>query len=1009
MRKFITFLIMMIVAVGYSHAQTYSTRTISDDGKTSTWTFNKPSTNAVIVDNNAVATDNDIVFVSSGKKIQVASDGCQFNGGGIYIPVPAGSSGTLKMVTTDGKGSQDKWFSLVDSNSKTLPNKGEASFYFDSNDISVYESGTYLMLTAASYELKYIASFEVALTNGQYAENQGGGTGGGETEEPTGPVSELYKVGFSNGFDGFITQSTDDENGSVTAYYLKGTAEPTITSVVIRTNTNTTPGAVPEYTYNDITSYTYKNDVLRFSNNGRNYSYEVSVYGVAPFSGNGCEDDKTYTFTGNENWVKTGYVFDNDRPGWKFSKNDPDVDKNNDYARVFSGRNRIYFFLPASSTVSFESIASYERNITVYRNGVKLDALTVAPKDGGKLDIEGDKNNPYMIAIVSNNTSGDGILKSVTFTELTITGDGSGDNDDAEVIPEGAIEGSYSIRTISDGGRTSTWDFTKGKRNADLFTNVYPGVSDNDIWYIAACENLEKPKASENGNIRAHIDQYLHSKNGSSIYLPVPSGSSGAVTLKVYKKGNGTRYFQLYKDEEEVQGKRLYSVYSSEEIIKDKIPQSGPQSFKFGVSDITEKDGKSYILLKDVDGSGSGNEMKVASFTITLDNGVYSDVWQPAEECDDEFENDVHSHAVIHYNAGTMDYTDEESGESDSDADYTYQALEGTVSGLTFEGRYYGSSSKPFTSYTDYPIYYNSLYYTGFKLSGDAKYTLKATNVNGGRYLTSSVKVIGYNNAGSSKVKSFAGGEFDDASIEDSRSGANAVETILDFEIPAMNSIPLEFDGEALVIVDATYVDKSDLPSLNDSGETNQVVYNDLNGNKIKLTDFENIIPREGVIEFIPMDENQELYWFFKPVFKEKKKGAVKVSDDGAKVKKLSVLNYDFQARTGRWSVDGNWNVTELNDGGLRAMSADDAQPTVTIKIEDDGYFYYYVKDKSTGLNSVLLKANLGPTTGIEEVEADSLLPDDGVDGPMYNVYGQRVDENYRGLVIKNGRKFINK
>ena len=1007
MRKFITFLIMTIVAVGYSHAQTYSTRTISDDGKTSTWTFNKPSTNVVIVDKYAVATDNDIVFVSSEKKIQVASDGCQFNGGGIYIPVPAGSSGTLKMVTTDGKGSQDKWFSLVDSNSKTLPNKGETSFYFDSNDISVYESGTYLMLTTES-ELKYIESFTVALESGQYAGNQGGGTGGGNTD-PVDPdlIVELFKVEFSNGFDGFIEQVEDGSEGGVQAYYMANTDEPTIKSVTIALRKVTDGNTENERTEEKISSYTYKGGILSFNKNGVTYSYEVYIDPVAPFSGKGYENEETYTFTGNENWVKTGYVFDSSKPGWKFSKDQEEADNR----RISEGRCRIYFFLPASSKATFENVAtSSDRNIIVYRNGEKLETPTVAPKAGGKLEIAGDKDNPYMIAIVSNKTTGDGILKSVTFAELTIAGDGSGDNDDEEVIPEGAIEGSYSIRTISDGGRTSTWDFTKGKRNADLFTNVYPGVSDNDIWYIAACANLEKPKASENGNIRSHTKGYLHCKSGSSIYLPVPSNSSGTIVMKVTNE-NDKRYFQLYREDEVVQGKRLYSKYANSETIDENgNPISGPQSFVFNASDLTIKDdGKSYLLLKDVDGSGEGNEMKVASFAITLDNGAYSDVWQPAEECDDEFENDVHSHAVIHYNAGTMDYTDEESGESDSDADYTYQALEGTVSGLTFECRYYGSGSKPFASYTDYPIYYNSLYYTGFKLSGDAKYTLKATNVNGGRYLTSSVKVIGYNNAGSSQVKSFAGGEFDDASIEDSRSGTNAVETILDFEIPAMNSIPLEFDGEALVIVDATYVDKSDLPSLNDSGETNQVVYNDLNGNKIKLTDFENIIPREGVIEFIPMDENQELYWFFKPVFKEKKKGAVKVSDDGAKVKKLSVLNYDFQARTGRWSVDGNWNVTELNDGGLRAMSADDAQPTVTIKIEDDGYFYYYVKDKSTGLNSVLLKANLGPTTGIEEVEADSLLPDDGVDGPMYNVYGQRVDENYRGLVIKNGRKFINK
>lgn len=28
---------------------------------------------------------------------------------------------------------------------------------------------------------------------------------------------------------------------------------------------------------------------------------------------------------------------------------------------------------------------------------------------------------------------------------------------------------------------------------------------------------------------------------------------------------------------------------------------------------------------------------------------------------------------------------------------------------------------------------------------------------------------------------------------------------------------------------------------------------------------------------------------------------------------------------------------------------------------------------------------------------------------PMYNLSGQRVDKNYKGVVIQNGKKFINK
>ncbi|MDE6581919.1 MAG: hypothetical protein K2K47_05270 [Duncaniella sp.] len=43
---------------------------------------------------------------------------------------------------------------------------------------------------------------------------------------------------------------------------------------------------------------------------------------------------------------------------------------------------------------------------------------------------------------------------------------------------------------------------------------------------------------------------------------------------------------------------------------------------------------------------------------------------------------------------------------------------------------------------------------------------------------------------------------------------------------------------------------------------------------------------------------------------------------------------------------------------------------------------------------------------GIENIVVDAAAD---VNAPMYNVLGQRVNESYKGLVIKNGKKFINK
>ena len=47
-----------------------------------------------------------------------------------------------------------------------------------------------------------------------------------------------------------------------------------------------------------------------------------------------------------------------------------------------------------------------------------------------------------------------------------------------------------------------------------------------------------------------------------------------------------------------------------------------------------------------------------------------------------------------------------------------------------------------------------------------------------------------------------------------------------------------------------------------------------------------------------------------------------------------------------------------------------------------------------------------GGTTGIENVEVVSVKPANDI---IYNLRGQRVDANYKGIVIKNGKKFVMK
>ena len=42
-------------------------------------------------------------------------------------------------------------------------------------------------------------------------------------------------------------------------------------------------------------------------------------------------------------------------------------------------------------------------------------------------------------------------------------------------------------------------------------------------------------------------------------------------------------------------------------------------------------------------------------------------------------------------------------------------------------------------------------------------------------------------------------------------------------------------------------------------------------------------------------------------------------------------------------------------------------------------------------------------TTGIKDIKADA----EKADGKMFNLNGQRVNESYKGIIIKNGKKHI--
>lgn len=195
---------------------------------------------------------------------------------------------------------------------------------------------------------------------------------------------ELTKAMFSNGFDGFI------KDNIVEAYYMEGTEVPTLNATV-----------------SDKATYSVSGDVLTVTaEDGTTAEYTIKLEPVAPYTGLGR------VFDGTENgWIKTGYSFDaTNNKGWRFSKNIND----SGWKRITDGSNRLYFFVDACNSITLttaQGITS-NRNIAVYVNNVKNSSISQAPKynaDGtAVITIPCDKNAPCMVAVVSNQTSGDG-------------------------------------------------------------------------------------------------------------------------------------------------------------------------------------------------------------------------------------------------------------------------------------------------------------------------------------------------------------------------------------------------------------------------------------------------------------------------------------------------------------------------------------------------------------------------------------------------------------------------
>lgn len=188
LKKSLFLLTFISFGVGICLAQTgtYSTRVISTDGTTSTWTFILPSSQ-VTIPANTETEDNDIIYAPSGSSQMKFSSSSQFSWKGQssgYIPVPAGGAGTISMTVKGG--SDSRYLQLYingtaaadtkrlyakassDGNVTSDGKRGPQSFTFTASDLTTKGSKTYLHFKDNNTEMK-IATFTVTLTTGSYS------------------------------------------------------------------------------------------------------------------------------------------------------------------------------------------------------------------------------------------------------------------------------------------------------------------------------------------------------------------------------------------------------------------------------------------------------------------------------------------------------------------------------------------------------------------------------------------------------------------------------------------------------------------------------------------------------------------------------------------------------------------------------------------------------------------------------------------------------------------------
>lgn len=125
---------------------------------------------------------------------------------------------------------------------------------------------------------------------------------------------------------------------------------------------------------------------------------------------------------------------------------------------------------------------------------------------------------------------------------------------------------------------------------------------------------------------------------------------------------------------------------------------------------------------------------------------------------------------------------------------------------------------------------------------------------------------------------------------------------------------------------------------------------------------------------------------------------------------KISIVgfrqNCNFETEQGgttklaEYALDDNYNVVVVNGGGTNRP----LYGYITLDVTANGEYYMFSPQSQMGVYGFEFTAGSG--TGISNVKA---AEQNNANAPIYNLAGQKVEKSQKGVLIQNGKKFVNK